>query len=79
MQLKPDGVWEGLKAADAKLGVYGFFEVRVVVLAHLLGLLVAFVGEALTLRLMTEIWPNLPPTLSPDLSSNRQDFRKRDH
>ena len=78
VQLKPDGVWEGLEAIDAQLGTDGFLEARVVVLAQLLGLLVAFVGEALTLRLMAEIWPNLPPTLSPELSSNRQDFRKRD-
>jgi hypothetical protein len=78
VQLKADGVWEGLEAIEAQLGVDGFLEARVVVLAQLLGLLVAFVGEALTLRLMAEIWPNLPPTLSPDLSSNRQDIRKRD-
>ena len=78
VQLNTDGAWKGLDAVEAQLGIDGFLEACVVVLAHLLGLLVAFVGEALTLRLMAEIWPNLPPTLSPDLSSNRQDFRKRD-
>ena len=78
VQLNAKGEWEGLEAIEARLDVDGFDEERVVVIAHLLGLLVAFVGEALTLRLVAEIWPNLPPTLSPDLSSNRQDFRKRD-
>ncbi len=76
--LNAEGMWEGLAALEVKLDADSFLEARVVVLAQLLGLLVAFVGEALTLRLMAEIWPNLPPTLSPDLSSNRQDFRKRD-
>ena len=78
VHLNTNAEWEGLAALEAQLGVDGFFEARVVVLAQLLGLLVAFVGEALTLRLVAEIWPNLPPTLSPELSSNRQDFRKRD-
>ena len=33
---------------------------RVVLLAHLLGLLVAFIGEDLTQRLLREAWPKLP-------------------
>ena len=78
VQVNADGVWEGLEALAAQLGTDSFLEARVVVLAQLLGLLVAFVGEALTLRLVAEIWPNLPPTITSDLSSNRQDFRKRD-
>ena len=76
--LNAEGMWEGLAALEVQLDAERFLEARIVVLAHLLGLLVAFVGEALTLRLMAEIWPNLPPTLSPELSSNRQDFRKSD-
>ena len=31
----------------------------VVLVAHLLSLLVAFIGEALTLQLLVEIWPPL--------------------
>jgi hypothetical protein len=34
------------------------FEGRVVLLAQLIGLLVAFIGENLTLRLVREVWPN---------------------
>ena len=32
----------------------------VVLLAQLLGLLVAFIGESLTLRMLHEVWPNVP-------------------
>jgi len=32
----------------------------VVLLAHLLGLLVTFIGETLALRLVREVWPKLP-------------------
>jgi hypothetical protein len=35
-------------------------EGRVVLLAQLLGLLVAFIGESLTLRLVLEVWPKVP-------------------
>ncbi len=31
-----------------------------VLLAHLISLLVAFIGEVLTLRLLCELWPDLP-------------------
>jgi len=31
-----------------------------VLLAHLIALLDAFIGEALTLRLLRDLWPNLP-------------------
>jgi hypothetical protein len=36
------------------------FDGRVVLLAQLLGLLVAFIGERLTLSLVREIWPRIP-------------------
>jgi hypothetical protein len=35
------------------------FEGRVVLLAQLIGLLVAFIGKNLTLRLVREVWPNV--------------------
>ena len=37
-----------------------WFEGRVVLLAQLLGLMVAFIGENLTLRLVREVWPKAP-------------------
>jgi hypothetical protein len=36
-----------------------FLEGRVVLLAQLLGLLTAFIGPSLTLRLVGEIWPKI--------------------
>jgi len=38
----------------------GLFEGRVVLLAQLLGLLVAFIGENSTLRVVREVWPKVP-------------------
>jgi hypothetical protein len=56
VQLKADGSLE----PDAQVDPREFAEGRVSLLAHLLELLVAFIGEALTLRLMREVWPKLP-------------------
>lgn len=53
------GELEGLAAANAKLDAAEFSEGEVVLLVQLLGLLVAFIGPALTLRLIAQIWPQL--------------------
>lgn len=37
-----------------------YFEGRVVLLAQLLGLLVAFIGPTLTSRVIGEVWPKIP-------------------
>lgn len=60
IQVVVDGELEGLTAAHAKLDAAEFFEGEVVLLAQLLGLLVAFIGPTLTLRLITQVWPQLP-------------------
>lgn len=60
VHIKADGGFEGLNAVDAQIGPEEFFEGCVVLFAHLLGLLVTFIGEELTLRLMREVWPELP-------------------
>jgi hypothetical protein len=56
--LKPDGSLEGLEelAADAE---NGGAEAAVAITAHLLGLLVTFIGEPLTLRLVRDAWPDV--------------------
>lgn len=59
VQVKADGTLEGLAALHASLKPTEYREDRVVLLAQLLGLLVAFIGPALTSRLMSEIWPQL--------------------
>ena len=55
-----DGSLEGLEDLQAQLDPDKFFEGRVVLLAQLLGLLVAFIGEDLTSRLVREVWPKIP-------------------
>lgn len=59
IEVNADGTLEGLAAPYARLTAAEFREGRVVLLAQLLGLLVAFIGPALTARLLGEIWPQL--------------------
>ena len=55
--IKPDCSMEGLEALAAD-ETDGGAEAAVVLAAHLLGLLVTFIGEPLTLRLVRESWPD---------------------
>jgi hypothetical protein len=55
--VKADGT---LERAEEQLKADELFEGRVVLLAQMLGLLVAFIGEPLTLRLVREVWPQAP-------------------
>jgi hypothetical protein len=57
VKVKPDGSIEGLEeiAADAS---NGGAEAAAAITAHLLGLLVTFIGEPLTLGLVREAWPD---------------------
>jgi hypothetical protein len=59
VRVKADGTLEGLATLHAGLKPAEFREGRMVLLAHLLGLLVALIGPALTSRLVGEIWPQL--------------------
>ena len=59
MHVKADGSLEGLDELGAQVDPDEIFEGCVVLLAQLLGLLVAFIGENLTLRLVREVWPKL--------------------
>ncbi len=55
--ISPDGSLEGLErlaTQDPKNGA----EAGAAIIAQLLGLLVAFIGEPLTLRLVRESWPD---------------------
>ena len=60
VRVKADDSLEGLEELHAQLDPDEFFEGRVVLLAQLLGLLVAFIGEKLTVRLVREVWPKVP-------------------
>ncbi len=53
VQVRPDGSLDEIDNHDA--------EAAVVVLIHLLGLLVTFVGEGMTLRLVLDRWPDAAP------------------
>jgi hypothetical protein len=57
-----DGEIEGLAVAQSRFGGADYADGEVVLLAQLLGLLVAFIGPALTARLIGEIWPQLSLT-----------------
>ena len=54
-----DGAWRGLEESDGVDDPARAAEGGVVLLARLLGLLTAFIGGDLTLRLIREIWPEL--------------------
>jgi len=54
--VNPDGSMQGLEELAAD-GTDGATDAPVVITAHLLGLLVTFIGESLTLRLVREAWP----------------------
>src|ERR1035441_10389393 len=60
VHLKADGSLEGLEELNAKRNPEELFEGGVVLVAQLLGLLVAFIGETLTLRFVREVWPEVP-------------------
>lgn len=59
VQVKEDGALAGVEALRARIDPAEFREGRVVLLAQVLGLLVAFIGPNLTLRLVGEIWPQI--------------------
>jgi hypothetical protein len=50
-EVKSDDSLEGLNGEAAQSGA--------VVIAHLIGLMMTFIGESLTLRLVHDVWPDL--------------------
>ena len=74
VQVKADGTLAGVDALHARIDPAEFHEGRVVLLAQLLGLLVAFIGPKLTLRLVGEIWPQI---LLPDLDLGNGDQNEK--
>ena len=51
-EVKPDGSLQGLNDKAVQSGA--------VLIAHLIGLMITFIGESLTLRLLHDVWPDLP-------------------
>jgi hypothetical protein len=60
VHVRADGSFEGLDELGTQVDPKEIFEGCVVLLAQLLGLLVAFIGEDLTLHLTREVWPKKP-------------------
>jgi hypothetical protein len=59
VHVRADGSLEGLEELHAQIDPADFFEGVVVLLAQLLGLLVAFIGEYLTVSLVRDVWPKV--------------------
>jgi hypothetical protein len=60
LRVDADGSLQGLDELPAHVDAKQILEGKVVLAAQLLGLLVAFIGENLTVRLVREVWPNVP-------------------
>ena len=61
-EVKADGSLEGMDGEAASSGA--------VLIAHLIGLMTTFIGESLTLRLLHDVWPDLP---DPELTFGRNE------
>ena len=59
LHVKADGSLEGPADLEAQVAPGKIVEGRVALLARLLGLLVALIGENLTMQLIREAWPTL--------------------
>ncbi|HEY3324620.1 MAG TPA: hypothetical protein VGP72_29480 [Planctomycetota bacterium] len=57
VQIKADGSLAGLCKIEAHSDEDQCAKGEVALIAHLLGLLITFIGEPLTLRLVQDVWP----------------------
>src|SRR5580658_223115 len=60
IHVKSDGALAASEEIHAQMSSDAMIVGRVALLAELLGLLVAFIGENLTSRLVLEVWPDAP-------------------
>ena len=74
VRVAADGTLEGLVEPDPPVSPEEILKGSVALLAQLLGLLVAFIGESLTLRLVREVWP--PVTLG-NLNASKGDKNEK--
>ncbi len=58
MVIEQDGSFTGLQERMVRLDVRATADGELALVGHLLGLLVVFIGPALTLRLLHEVWPD---------------------
>lgn len=72
VEVKPNGSLARLSEVANPANREQILEGGVVLLAHLLGLLVAFIGEKLTLQMVRDVWPKLSlPNLDSKESKNK--------
>lgn len=57
VKLNPDGIFQFTAEIEAEVDLKPAGKGATAVVAQLLGLLVTFIGEALTLRLVQDVWP----------------------
>lgn len=60
VRVNPDGSLRMPADIDSRADAARIGDGGVVLIAKLLGLLIAFVGQNLTLRIVSEVWPKLP-------------------
>ena len=60
VHINADGSLDGLEELHAQLDRDELFDGGVILVAQLLGLLTAFIGQTLTLRFVREVWPEVP-------------------
>jgi len=56
--IEQDGSFAGMKERRLRLDARATVDGELALVGHLLGLLVVFIGPALTLRLLHEVWPD---------------------
>jgi len=59
VRVNVDGTMDGWAEMEERMAARRFGEASETLIARLLGLLVTFVGEELTFRLLREIWPEI--------------------
>ena len=64
VSVEPDGSLKGLEGSAASA--------TPVLVAHLLGLLITFIGQTLTMRLLHDIWPEMSVTGLPVIGKESQ-------
>ena len=69
VQVMPDGQLQGFEESSPEDEQDEWNKAGIVLVAQLLGLLYAFIGEQLTLQLVAEAWPSSPPNRQVDRNS----------
>lgn len=77
--VNPNGILDGTDKLGTSVGPSQFVEGASVVLAHFLGLLVSFIGAALTLEMVRDVWPEIPLGFSRSIVTAFRQCFQYDH